>query len=273
MSMQTILNRVDAEVDTYIEQLAAPVRIPSISAGATRDAAPDVARAVDLLVEEFTRLGLRTEKIRPSPAANPLVVAHSAPFAQERATVLIYGHYDVQGVDNPRSAWDEDPFAAVQRDGHLIGRGASDNKGPTFAHIKALDAILGAGFDLPVNVVFLIEGEEECGSKAIGHYIASGGLDAFKPITCTIISDTSMYGPNQPSLTLGLRGIVFTEVTLRGPRQDVHSGLFGGVIHNPNHLLVRALSALFDEQGGIAIPGFYDDVLALLHEIGRFGIS
>lgn len=263
MSTQSILHRVDAEISTYIEQLAGFVRIPSISAGADQDAAGAIAQAADFLVEEFIRLGLSAEKVQVTAATNPLIVAHSTAFSAARPTVLIYGHYDVQGVDNPRSAWDVDPFAAVIEDGMLIGRGASDNKGPTFAHLKAVDAILSAAGELPVDLVFLIEGEEECGSKAIGQYIASGGLDSFKPIICTVISDTSMYGPDQPSLTLGLRGIVFTEATVYGPRQDVHSGLFGGIIHNPNHLLVQALSALFDEDGRIAVPAFYDDVRPL----------
>ncbi len=263
MSSQSILQHVDAEISTYIEQLADFVRIPSISAGADQDATQAIAQAGDFLLQEFARLGLNAQKVQVDAATNPLIVAHSPQFSTDRPTMLIYGHYDVQGVDNPRSAWEVDPFAAVVEDDVLIGRGASDNKGPTFAHLKAVDAILSAGAELPVDLVFLIEGEEECGSKAIGQYIASGGLDSFKPITCTVISDTSMYGPDQPSLTLGLRGIVFTEATVHGPRQDVHSGLFGGIIHNPNHLLVRALAALFDADGGIAVPTFYDDVRPL----------
>ena len=123
-----------------------------------------------------------------------------------------------------------------------------------------MESILNSGFELPLNVIFLVEGEEECGSRALGRYISAGGLEPFKPILCTAISDTSMYGPERPSLTVGLRGIVSVEVSIYGPRQDVHSGLYGGIACNPNNLLVQSLSALEDPQGRIAIPGFYDDV-------------
>ena len=173
---------------------------------------------------------------------------------------MVYGHYDVQGVDNPRSAWDVDPFAAVTRDGYLIARGASDNKGPTFAHIKAVETIMQSGADLPVDLLFVIEGEEECGSRALGTFIEQGGLDEYAPFLCT---DTSMYGPDRPSLTLGLRGIVYFEVAVHGPKQDVHSGLFGGIVHNPNQVLLQALAGLFDAEGHIAVPGFYDGMTPL----------
>ena len=259
-SLSTVLAHIDTQLPTYIAQLKDWVRIPSISAGAQEDTAPAIHQASDFLAADFDRIGLLAEKVQIGENTHPLIIARSPDFSADRATVLVYGHYDVQGVDNPRSAWDHDPFGATEQDGHLISRGASDNKGPSFAHVKAVEAILASTLTLPVNVVFLIEGEEECGSVALTEFIATGGLDRFAPITCTIISDTSMYGPDQPSLTLGLRGIVYTELTVQGARQDVHSGLFGGIIHNPNQLLVQALAALFSPEGHIAVPGFYDDV-------------
>ena len=208
-------------------------------------------------------MGFEVEKIQVRAATNPLVLARSPEFSPHRPTVLIYGHYDVQGVDNPRSAWEVAPFAAEERDGFLIARGASDNKGPSFAHLKAAETILANGNQLPFDLVFLIEGEEECGSAALSQFVAEGGLDEFAPVLCTVISDTSMYGPDQPSLTLGLRGIVYTEVEVFGPAQDVHSGLFGGIVHNPNQLLVNALAGLIDAEGHIAVPGFYEGVQPL----------
>jgi len=255
-----VLAHIDAQLPAYTAQLKDWVRIPSISAGAQEDTATAIHQASDFLAADFKRIGLLPEKVQIGENTNPLIIACSPDVSADRPTVLVYGHYDVQGVDNPRSAWDHDPFGAIEQDGHLISRGASDNKGPSFAHVKAVEAILTSTQTLPLNVVFLIEGEEECGSGALTEFIATGGLYRFGPIACTIISDTSMYGPDKPSLTLGLRGMAYTELTVHGPRQDVHSGLFGGIIHNPNQVLVQALAALFSHDGHIAVPGFYDDV-------------
>jgi acetylornithine deacetylase/succinyl-diaminopimelate desuccinylase-like protein len=260
--MQEIFERIDARLDESIAELADFVRIPSISAGTDKDAA-SIQRAADFLLDQFASMDFAAQKIQVSADTHPLVLAKSPGFSNERPTVMVYGHYDVQGVDNPRSAWDVDPFAAVTRDGYLIARGASDNKGPTFAHIKAVETIMQSGADLPVDLLFVIEGEEECGSRALGTFIEQGGLDEYAPFLCTVISDTSMYGPDRPSLTLGLRGIVYFEVAVHGPKQDVHSGLFGGIVHNPNQVLLQALAGLFDAEGHIAVPGFYDGMTPL----------
>ena len=261
--MQDLLKRIDDRVDECIEQLAQFVRIPSVSAGADGDSAPAIQQAADFLVEHFARMHFTAQKVQVSADTNPLVLARSPGFSNDRPTVMVYGHYDVQGVDNPRSAWDVDPFAAEQRDGYLIARGASDNKGPTFAHIKAAETMLQADETLPVDLLFVIEGEEECGSRALGTFIESGGLDEYAPFLCTVISDTSMYGPDRPSLTLGLRGISYFEMSVHGPKQDVHSGLFGGIVHNPNAVLVQALAGLYDAGGNIDVPGFYEGIEAL----------
>ena len=233
MALADALQYIEQQRQTNINQLKDFVRIPSISAGADGETNDDLIRAADFLVDQFGQLGFRAEKVQVSADTHPLVLARSPDFSPQRPTVLIYGHYDVQGV-NPRAAWAVDPFAAEERDGFLIARGASDNKRPSFAHLKAAEAILAVGDQLPVNLVFLIEGEEECGSRAIGQFVAAGGLDEFAPLLCTVISDTSMFGPDRPSLTLGLRGIVYTEIEVFGPKQDVHSGLFGGIVKNPN---------------------------------------
>ena len=262
MSVDKVFRYIDDHVDTYVDQLKDFVRIPSISAGAFEDTSGFLVQAGNFLVENLRHLGFVTQKIQVIEDTNPLVIARNADFSPKRPTLLIYGHYDVQGV-NPREAWDCDPFAALEKNGYLIGRGASDNKGPTFAHIKAVEAILNSVTELPLNIIFLIEGEEECGSPALARYIAAGGLEPFKPILCTAISDTSMYGPERPSLTIGLRGIVSVEVSVYGPSQDVHSGLYGGITYNPNNLLLQSLSVLEDINGRITIPGFYDDVKEL----------
>ncbi len=260
MSVDKVFRYIDNHVDTYVDQLKDFVRIPSISAGSFEDTSGFLVQAGNFLVENLRQLGFVAQKVQVTEVTNPLVVARNTDFSPKRPTLLIYGHYDVQGVDNPRAAWDCDPFAALEEKGYLIGRGASDNKGPTFSHIKAVDAILNSGAELPLNIIFLIEGEEEYGSLALARYIAAGGLEPFKPILCTAISDTSMYGPERPSLSVGLRGIVSVEVSVYGPNQDVHSGLYGGITYNPNNLLLQSLSALEDIHGRITIPGFYDDV-------------
>lgn len=260
IALEEVLLFIDEQQRAYIEQLKSFIRIPSVSAGADDSTGDGLAQAADFLVGQFDQTGFEAEKIQVREATNPLVLARSPVFSPGRPTVLIYGHYDVQGVDNPRSAWEVDPFAAEERDGFIIARGASDNKGPSFAHLKAAEAILTHGNQLPFNLVFLIEGEEECGSSALSQFVAEGGLDEFAPVLCTVISDTSMYGPDQPSLTLGLRGVVYTEVEVFGPAQDVHSGLFGGIVHNPNQLLANALSGLIDAGGQITVPGFYEKV-------------
>ncbi len=263
MALEKALLCIDRQQRAYIEQLKSFIRIPSVSTGADEDTSEALAQAADFLVGQFDSMGFEVDKIQVKADTNPLVVARSPAFSPHQPTVLIYGHYDVQGVDNPRSAWAVDPFAAEEQDGFLIARGASDNKGPCFAHLKAAEVVLAQGNQLPFNLVFLIEGEEECGSAALSQFVAEGGLDEFAPVLCTVISDTSMYGPDQPSLTLGLRGIVYTEVEVFGPTQDVHSGLFGGIVHNPNQLLVNALAGLIDAEGRIAVPGFYDAVRPL----------
>ena len=264
--MDQALEFIDANLEHAIEELIEFVRIPSISAGANTDGSAEIERAADYLVNKFTKLEFTAEKIFVGASENPLVVARDPHFSAHKKTILFYGHYDVQGVDNPRHAWTVDPFEGEKRDGYLIARGASDNKGPTFAHIKGAESVLRSNTDLPFNILFVVEGEEECGSGALDAFINRGGLTEYEPFLCTVISDTSMYGPEQPSLTLGLRGISYLEVTVNGPIQDVHSGLFGGTIHNPNTVLIQSLGNLFDESGNISIPGFYDDVIAISEE-------
>ena len=229
--MQDLLRNIDNSVGEYIEQLAEFVRIPSISAGDDVDSSQAIQEAADFLVNQFTSMASRCKRRRL--ASIPASGDRTQSAFQRTPHRNVYGHYDVK-VDNPRAAWTVDPFAAEQRDGYMIARSASDNKGPTFAHIKAVETMLQAVNTLPDDMLFVIEVEEDSAIRALQTYLKTGGLDEYAPFLCTVISDTSMYGPDRPSLTLGLRGISYFEISVQGPKQDVHSGLFGGIVHNPN---------------------------------------
>ncbi len=258
MALSEALQYIDTHFQRSVAGLQELVRIPSISTGADAGADGQVARAAQFLADQLAAAGLAARLVTAPGGGNPLVLAHPAAPRAAVPTVVVYGHYDVQGVE--AVGWRCDPFAGLELEGCLWARGASDDKGQLWAHVKAAEALLAVDGVLPVNLVFLLEGEEECGSGALSRFLQAGGLADLAPVACTVVSDTGMYAPGRPSLTLGLRGIVFTTVTVQGPPQDLHSGLYGGLVANPNHLLVRALASLFDDSGRIQIPGFYDDV-------------
>jgi acetylornithine deacetylase/succinyl-diaminopimelate desuccinylase-like protein len=189
-------------------------------------------------------------------AGHPICYGHwlNAPGAP---TVLIYGHYDVQPPD-PLDQWITPPFEPTVRNGCLFARGATDDKGQVFTHLKSIEGWMKTTGSLPVNVKFIIEGEEEVGSNNLDIFLEKNksrlGADV------AVISDTSQFGPNLPAITYGLRGIVACEVTLRGPNQDKHSGVFGGAIANPVNALAKIIAGLHDGQGRVQVPGFYDDI-------------
>ncbi len=174
--------------------------------------------------------------------------------------VLIYGHYDVQPPE-PLELWRTPPFEPTVRSGKLFGRGASDNKGQFFAHVKAVETYVRTSTPLPVNVVFLIEGEEETGSFALAEFVKRRGR-ALRP-DYIVVSDTGMFSKDHPSITLGTRGIAALEIRVDGPSRDLHSGVFGGSIANPAMVLTQLLAACVDADGRVTVPGFYDDVIAL----------
>ncbi len=265
MDLDRALEYIDASLPACVRALQEFVRIPSISAGAhdLPAAAAGIRQAAAFLVDRLGRAGLNARQVQLGPQLNPVVIAAKDAPDPDRPTVLYYGHYDVQGVDNPLSAWSYEPFCGDCRDGYVLGRGASDDKGQLLAHVHAWSAVAAAGGKPPINPVFLFEGEEECGSEAIRQLVAAGELSRYGPFLCVVVSDSSMLGPDRPSLTLGLRGILFTELTVSGPRQDLHSGLAGGLVPNPNNVLVRALATLADERGRVLLPGFYDDIAPL----------
>ena len=254
---QDVLDRVEREKDTSLEQLKDFLRIPSISTDP--DYKQDVLRCSEFVRARMSAAGLAAESIET--AGNPLVYAewNGAPG---KPTVLFYGHYDVQPVD-PIEEWRNPPFEPTLEGDRLVARGATDDKGQSFAHLKAVEAMLGERGRLPVNVKFIIEGEEESGGAAIDAYVRA---DAKQRLACdaVVISDSSMYAPGQPSMLYGLRGLAYMEVRVTGPDHDLHSGTFGGAVSNPLNALGDIIASLRDPATGrILIPGFYDDVRPL----------
>jgi len=246
---------VNADRSRFVGELAEFVRFPSISAQPTHTA--DVRGCADWLAKHLHRIGLEQVKIEPT-GGHPLVYAEWDRLPHQ-PTVLIYGHYDVQPAD-PLSEWRTDPFQPVVRDNNLYGRGASDDKGQLFAHVKALEAYLQTAGSLPVNVKCLFEGEEETGSSNLPAFLLRhrNMLQA----DVAVISDMSILAPDRPAITYALRGALSLEVEVSGPKRDLHSGLFGGVVHNPLQALCEMIAQLHDRTGRIAIPGFYDKVRA-----------
>ena len=252
-----VLDRIDREKATYLEELKEFLRIPSVSTDP--EYREDVLRCADWLAERMRSAGLTAETI--STEGYPLVYGEWL-GAPGKPTVLFYGHYDVQPVD-PIELWRNPPFEPTEEGDNLVCRGATDDKGQSFTHLKAVAAMLAERGNLPVNVKFIIEGEEESGGEAIEAFVredAGKRLDA----DCVVISDSSMYGPGQPSLLYGLRGMAYMEIKVTGPNRDLHSGTFGGAVTNPLNALAHIIAGLQDKKTGkIQIPGFYDDVLPL----------
>jgi acetylornithine deacetylase/succinyl-diaminopimelate desuccinylase-like protein len=238
-----------------LDELFEFLRFPSISTDPAY--AQPVADCAEWLVGKFRRMGLAAQA-HPT-GGHPVVVARNEP-RPDRRTVLIYGHYDVQPVD-PLHLWTTPPFEPRVENGILYARGAADNKGQIFAHILGVERALREQGDLPVNVIFLIEGEEECGSDHLEAFLQEHRATLRPDIIA--ISDTGMVAPGAPSLTYGLRGILALEVRLRGAAADLHSGIYGGIAPNPATLLARLLASLHDDAFRVAVPGFYDAVVPL----------
>lgn len=252
-----VLARIDSEKESYLEELKDYIRIPSISTDP--EYAAEVSRAADFLVGKLREAGLTVEKI--ATKGHPLVYAEWL-GAPGKPTVLFYGHYDVQPAD-PLSEWRNPPFEPTVEGDKLYARGATDDKGQSFAHVKGVAAMLKERGSLPVNVKFLVEGEEESGGESIDHYVREDGGKRLA-CDCLVISDSSMYAPGQPSLVYGLKGLAYMEIKVTGPARDLHSGTYGGGVANPLNALGHIIAQLQDrETGKIQIPGFYDDVKPL----------
>lgn len=243
----------------FTAELQRLIRFPTVSAQPRH--AADLKRCAEWLALQLRYIGLDHASVVPTPG-HPLVVG-SWRRAVNRPTVLLYAHYDVQPVD-PLAAWTTPPFEPAVRGEHVYGRGSTDDKGPLFAQLKALESLFRSSGSFPVNIVCLFEGEEEVGSTHLG-----GFLERYQAIfraDTALIADTLMQGVNQPTLTGSLRGGVSLEVKVRGPATDLHSGTFGGAVHNPLQALCEIIAALHDERGRVAVPGFYDAVRPVSRE-------
>jgi len=239
----------------FEDELCELLRIDSVSADSTRR--DSVRRAAGWVLNQLQNLGLQGELIET--AGHPLVYAESPPVPGA-PTVLVYGHYDVQPPD-PLNEWKSPPFEPTRRDGNIYARGATDDKGQMLTHIKSAEAWLKTTGKLPVQLKYLIEGEEEVGSLNLYKYIDQHA-DRLK-CDVVVISDCSQFGPGQPAITYGLKGIAYYELRLTGPKQDLHSGTFGGAVTNPANTLSKLIAALTDADGRIQLAGFYDDVVPL----------
>jgi acetylornithine deacetylase/succinyl-diaminopimelate desuccinylase-like protein len=255
------IEQVDAYLEehrgAFEEQLKALLRIPSVSAQPAHDA--DTRRAAEFLVEDLRAMGLSGARLIETKG-HPLVYAESL-GAPGRPTVLIYGHYDVQPAEPLENWTTPDPFEPVIRNGNIVARGATDDKGQMFTHLKATEAWLKAGGGLPVNVKFLIEGEEEVGGANLEAYVHQNA----DRLACdfAVISDTSQFAPGIPAITYGLKGLAYFELAVRGAKSDLHSGMFGGTVTNPLNALATILASLKGADGRILIEGFYDSVRPL----------
>ena len=239
----------------HLDALCELLRMPSIAN--VSGPADACGRCAAWLADRLERMGLAA---RVAPAGGKPNVVASAHVDETRPTVLIYGHYDVQPPD-PLSEWHTPPFEPTVRDGVLYARGASDDKGQLFAHMMALEAWQEAGGGLPVNVKILIEGEEEIGSPNIEPFLVSCADELAADVV--VVSDSAFFAPNLPSITYALRGLVYFELTVEGPREDLHSGVHGGAVTNPLNALAAMVAAMHDSEGRVTFEGFYDAVDSL----------
>jgi acetylornithine deacetylase/succinyl-diaminopimelate desuccinylase-like protein len=260
IALQAVLQHVDEHRKAQLEELFELLRIPSIGAQPQHNA--DTKAAADWLIDNMRRAGLENVRIIPT-AGHPAVYGDWLHVGQQAPTVLIYGHYDVQPPE-PLELWETPPFEPDIREGYIYGRGSSDDKGQLHIHIKVVEAYLKSTGSLPLNVKFILEGEEESGSPNLNAVIRDNKKLLAADIV--LISDTSIPGPEQPAIVYGLRGICSVLMDVTGPARDLHSGSYGGGIDNPLNALCHIIAKLKDESGHILVPGFYDKVRPLSSE-------
>ena len=254
--MQKLFDYLRENENRFVSDLCDYLRFPSVSAQSSHR--KDLVACAGWLARHCSGIGLRA-RICPT-AGHPVVLAQARRPGVGRPHYLVYGHYDVQPPD-PLELWHSPPFTPRIAGRSLFGRGSSDNKGQHFAHLSAVEAYLKTGVELPCDLTFVIEGEEEVGSTSLSDFLRKNRAE----LGCegVVISDTGMPGLRYPALTYALRGIAAIEVTLRGPSRDLHSGIYGGSVENPAMALCRLLAELRDAEGRINIPGFYDKVAPL----------
>ena len=255
--IEAVLNSIDANLEASRERLFDLLRIPSVSTDPAFT--QHCARAADWLAEQLKGLGYSAD-VRPTPG-HPIVVGHAQAKRKDAPHVLFYGHYDVQPPD-PLELWESDPFAprlAAGKDGQeIVARGASDDKGQLMTFIEACRAFEANG-GLPCHVTFLFEGEEETGSPSLPGFLAEH-KEELSQAGLALVCDTSMWNAHTPAITVMLRGLAQEEVIIRGPSHDLHSGMFGGPVPNPIHILGKIIGDLHDDAGQVTLPGFYDGV-------------
>ena len=254
--MKNVLQYIEANRDRYLSELTELIAIPSISTNPENK--KDIQRCAEWMSKHLTSIGMEHAEIFPT-AGHPVVYADwlHAPGAP---TVLIYGHYDVQPVD-PIDLWTSPPFKATIRNGNLYARGSADDKGQVFIHLKSIEAFLKNTGKLPINIKMLLEGEEEIGSEHLDPFIREHKKRLKADLV--MVSDTSMFARGVPSVCYGLRGLAYMQIDLIGPNKDLHSGSYGGSVHNPIQALSEIVASLHDKNGRVTIPGFYDDVRSL----------
>jgi acetylornithine deacetylase/succinyl-diaminopimelate desuccinylase-like protein len=254
--MQTIEAYLRDNQDRFVRELCQYVTFPSISAQPHHRG--DLTACAEWILAHCREIGLEASLFQTP--GNPVVLARTPKRPGKRPHYLVYGHYDVQPAE-PFDLWKSPPFEARIEGTSLYARGASDNKGQHLAHLNAVEAYLKTGTELPCDLTFLIEGEEEVGSQNLAPFLKAHRAE----LRCdsVVISDTGLLSPKHPTLTYALRGIAAVEVTVHGPSRDLHSGLFGGSVDNPAMVLAQLLAQLRDRHGRVAVPGFYDDVKEL----------
>ncbi|MHA8109497.1 dipeptidase [Aquirufa sp. A-Brett2-W8] len=251
--MQSTHEFIAAQKDRFLAELLDLLRIPSVSADPAY--ARDVRKAAEWVADNLQKAG--ADKVRLEETAGFPIVYGEKMVDPAAPTVLVYGHYDVQPAD-PLELWDNPPFEPVIKDGVIYARGACDDKGQVFMHVKAFESMLASG-NLACNVKFMIEGEEEIGSDNLGNFVAAN--KELLKADVILISDTAIIANDIPSIDVGLRGLSYMEVEIQGPNRDLHSGVYGGAVANPVNILCQMISSLHDESNHITIPGFYDGVL------------
>ena len=243
--------------ERFRHELHELLRIPSLSGDPSHT--DDVKRTAEWLAANLHALGVTSARVMPT-GGHPVVYGEWMGAGPDKPTVLVYGHYDVVPAAL-EDGWDNPPFEPVEKDGKIYARGATDDKGQMFIHVKALESYLESNGGAPVNVKFLIEGEEEISSPHLAPFIKKN-LDLLKADVC-VISDSSMRTVHEPAVTHSLRGMTYIQLEVQGPKDDLHSGFWGGATHNPALALVEILSKLYNPDNTIAVPGFYDDVVSL----------
>ncbi|CEN53650.1 dipeptidase [Capnocytophaga canis] len=262
--METVKNYIEENKERFIDELIQLLKIPSISADSAYS--QDVINTAEAVKNALEKAGCDTVEICDTPGY-PIVYGEKI-IDPALPTVLVYGHYDVQPAD-PIDLWHSDPFEPVIKttekhpQGAIFARGACDDKGQMYMHVKALEYMVKTG-NLPCNVKFMIEGEEEVGSESLGWFVKRNHEKLKNDII--LISDTGMIANDTPSITTGLRGISYVEVEVTGPNRDLHSGLYGGAVANPINILTKMIASLHDENKRVTIPGFYDKVEELSQE-------